>query len=63
MKILNIFKRESSRTSDSKNVSASITTKLDKTQLKKVIGGNGGLTLDESASRFKKQIETTDNES
>lgn len=57
MKILGIFKKENKKTV--------VTTaqKLDKNQLEKVIGGNGGLTLDETSSRFKKQIETTENES
>lgn len=41
MKILNIFKKESSRNSDFKNVVKNNATKLDKTQLEKVIGGDG----------------------
>lgn len=57
MKILGIFKKENKKTV------VTTTQKLDKNQLEKVIGGNGGLTLDETSSRFKKQIETTENES
>ena len=57
MNLLNILKKKTKKKTTTPN-----TQKLEKNQLEKVIGGNGGLTVDETTSKFKRQIETTENE-